>query len=365
MNIFYDPNDGVLMTQDEKGGYTIVYTNAQLDPTRLFLDKNGYLILLDFEGNQHTLCDEEGNPVSLIGKQGPTIYPKIDSDFNLSWTINNDSTIPESVNIKGEKGDSGLQGEKGEPGINGKDGIVYTPIISEDGILSWTNSGNAINPTPVNVKGPKGDQGEKGEVGPQGEKGADGQTPVFEIADGSLKYKIGDQEWTSLITDKSIFTQPDVQIVLPENPTHGQIILWEGNPSMGTDVNFTPGCKYKYLEAGTVQTKTRLLGKAPNDISYTVFKTDSSDFLNLKTQILQSSDKVVTLSGTYGKAALVEGVANLPALQTIYADGSGMIHKITDSVKVKSLIDANPTETHWAVVELEEVLESGTWIQIS
>jgi hypothetical protein len=29
------------------------------------------------------------------------------------------------------------------------------------------------------------------------------------------------------------------------------------------------------------------------------------------------------------------------------------------------LIDANPTETHWAVVELEEVLESGTWIQIS
>ena len=64
--------------------------------------------------------------------------------------------------------------------------------------------------------------------------------------------------------------------------------------------------------------------------------------------------------------ALEEGQTSLSSLQTIYDDGGkGFQSKITDSDKVKALIDANPTETHWAVVELEEVLENGTWIQIS
>lgn len=317
------------------------------------------------------------------GPQGVTIRPIIDADYNLTWAADNEFSIPEPINIKGEKGDMGMQGEKGDPGIDGKngidgkDGVTFTPTVSEDGVISWTNSGNVSNPQPISIKGPKGDQGEtgaqgpqgekgeKGEQGPQGEKGLDGQTPVFEISDGSLKYKIGEQDWTNLITDKSIFTQPDVQTVLPKNPTHGQIIIWEGDPSIGIDVRFTPGCKYKYLAAGTIQTKTRLLGKAPNDVSYTVFKANSSDFGNLKKEILQSDDKVVTLAGTYGKAILTEGVVTFPSLQTIYTDGGSMLQKITDSDKVKALIDTNPTETHWAVVELEEVLESGTWIQIS
>lgn len=208
--------------------------------------------------------------------------------------------------------------------------------------------------------------------GEQGEKGIDGQTPVFEISDGSLKYKIGDQDWTSLITDKSIFTQPAIQTVLPENPTHGQIILWEGNPSVGVDINFTPGCKYKYLAAGTIQTKTRLLGKAPNDVSYTVFNLVNTSQIpafslyNIKKEILTSENKVVTLQGVYSKMSLEEEQTSLETLQSIYDDGKkGFMAQITGSDEVAQLIDANPTETDWAVVELEEVLQSGTWIQIS
>lgn len=325
MNIYYDPTDGVLMTPDNKGGYTVVQTNAQLDPSRISLSKEGYLTLFDFEGHPHTMCDENNNPISMIGPPG-------------------------------------------KDGVNGQDGMSPKINLSEDGVLQIEDAFHTIS---ANIKGPKGDigpqgiQGIQGLQGVQGEKGADGLTPVFEIADGSLKYKIGEQEWTSLITDKSIFTQPDIQTVLPENPTHGQIILWEGLPSMGIDTNFTSGCKYKYLAAGTLHTKTRLLGKAPNDISYTVFKVNSSSLWNLKKEILQSSEKVVTLSGTYGKAALVDDEVTLPSLNLIYIDGQSELHKITDSDKVKVLIDANPTETHWAVVELEEVLTSGTWIQIS
>ena len=417
MEIYYDPTDRVLMAQNSQGEWGVVKTNAQLDPQRIALDAEGFMYIAGLDGEPHSITDFNGNPISLIGPQGKdgengqdgispkvnllddgtleiqdafhttvanikgpqgemgpkgeqglqgpqgvTIRPMIDAEYNLTWTADNEFSIPEPINIKGEKGDMGMQGEKGDPGIDGKDGVTFTPTVSEDGVISWTNSGNVSNPQPISIKGPKGDQGE---TGPQGEKGLDGQTPVFEISDGSLKYKIGEQDWTSLITDKSIFTQPDVQTVLPENPTHGQIILWEGNPSMGIDVRFTPGCKYKYLAAGTIQTKTRLLGKAPNDVSYTVFKANSSDFGNLKKEILQSDDKVVTLAGTYGKAILTEGVVTFPSLQTIYTDGGSMLQKITDSDKVKALIDTNPTETHWAVVELEEVLERGTWIQIS
>ena len=45
MNIYYDPTDGVLMTPDGNGGYTVVQTNAQLDPSRISLSKEGYLTL--------------------------------------------------------------------------------------------------------------------------------------------------------------------------------------------------------------------------------------------------------------------------------------------------------------------------------
>ena len=39
---------------------------------------------------------------------------------------------------------------------------VFTPEVGEDGVLSWTNNGNLENPESVNIKGPKGDQGTRG-----------------------------------------------------------------------------------------------------------------------------------------------------------------------------------------------------------
>lgn len=46
--------------------------------------------------------------------------------------------------------------------------VVYTPSISQDGILSWENNGGLDNPDPVNIKGPKGDAGTDGVIGPAG-----------------------------------------------------------------------------------------------------------------------------------------------------------------------------------------------------
>ena len=59
----------------------------------------------------------------------------------------------------GPKGDTGAQGEKGD---KGDPGTTFTPSVSSDGILSWTNDSNKPNPENVNIKGQKGDTGAPG-----------------------------------------------------------------------------------------------------------------------------------------------------------------------------------------------------------
>lgn len=81
---------------------------------------------------------------------------------------------------KGDKGDTGAQGEPGKDGrpgaagAPGATGTTFTPSVSEDGTLSWTNDGGKTNPASVNIKGPQGVQGPQGEPGEKGETGAAG-----------------------------------------------------------------------------------------------------------------------------------------------------------------------------------------------
>lgn len=99
-----------------------------------------------------------------------------------------------------------LSGNVGAKTINiggkGDDGATFTPSVSADGIISWTNDKDLPNPEPVNIKGAKGDkgdkgdrgeqgihgvQGAKGETGATGEKGADG-TPATHRWSGTTLY---------------------------------------------------------------------------------------------------------------------------------------------------------------------------------
>lgn len=63
-------------------------------------------------------------------------------------------------------------------GGSGSDGATFTPSVSPDGVISWTNDKGLPNPDPVDIMGPEGPQGPKGDTGdtgPQGPAGADGQ----------------------------------------------------------------------------------------------------------------------------------------------------------------------------------------------
>lgn len=68
-----------------------------------------------------------------------------------------DKGEPGPAGPKGDKGDTGEQGPKGETGLQGATGATFTPSVSEDGTLSWTNNDNLPNPEPVNIKGPAGE----------------------------------------------------------------------------------------------------------------------------------------------------------------------------------------------------------------
>lgn len=52
----------------------------------------------------------------------------------------------------------------GPIGDKGNDGVTFTPFVSEDGIISWTNNGSLANPNSVNIRGPQGEPGADGEV---------------------------------------------------------------------------------------------------------------------------------------------------------------------------------------------------------
>lgn len=75
---------------------------------------------------------------------------------------------------QGEQGPQGPQGPVGTTGATGPQGPIgpigpyFTPSVSSDGVISWTNNGGLSNPTSVNIKGPQGPIGNTGPQGPAG-----------------------------------------------------------------------------------------------------------------------------------------------------------------------------------------------------
>lgn len=138
------------------------------------------------------------------GARGITFTPVVDSKGNISWSNDGGLENPQTVNITGPqgdmgaKGDTGLQGEKGEvgdAGPKGDKGTTFIPSVDADGNISWSNTDGVANPETVNIKGPKGDKGSDATVPiatteTLGKVKPDGKT-TFIDADGTLHAKGG------------------------------------------------------------------------------------------------------------------------------------------------------------------------------
>lgn len=100
-----------------------------------------------------------------IRKMKVSIGELADKDADLSGGV---SDLEEDIGKLSDR----IQAIEDDPA---RDGVTFTPSVSEDGTLSWRNDGGLDNPESVNIQGPQGPQGIQGIQGEQGIQGAQGE----------------------------------------------------------------------------------------------------------------------------------------------------------------------------------------------
>lgn len=202
------------------------------------------------------------------GARGITFTPVVDSRGNISWSNDGGLENPQTVNITGPQGDTGAKGDTGPRGEKGKagdagpkgdKGTTFVPSVDTDGNISWSNTDGITNPETVNIKGPKGDRGSDatvpiattetlGKVKPDGKTtfiDEDGtlhakgggvtvapkpvNNPIIENANTSVTIKWQDPENT-VISGSTFSTWAGTKLVMketgyPANPDDGTLVV--------------------------------------------------------------------------------------------------------------------------------------------
>ena len=138
----------------------------------------GHLIFTLTDGSTVDLGDIRG-PAGPTGKQGPQGPAGADGKDGATGPQGRPGPKGDSFQTVVEDDGNGnitIRALTAEgTGTSGQNGYTFTPSVSAEGVISWTNDGDLENPTPVNIKGPAG---ATGATGAPGAKGADGKTPV-------------------------------------------------------------------------------------------------------------------------------------------------------------------------------------------
>ena len=180
-------NFDILPLSPMEDGVGIVLTKDQLSISGYYTMQLVGTLQADGVTVRHTNVLSTFIPPSLSGDAN---WPAVPSEF--SQIESNIKELNEHPSIPGENGywlvwdletHAYVESEftlpevhAGPPGEDGKDGVTFTPSVSETGVLSWTNDGGLENPASVSIRGPAGAQGPQGDTGPQGPKGDTGAT---------------------------------------------------------------------------------------------------------------------------------------------------------------------------------------------
>ena len=100
---------------------------------------DGYWVVWDVETEAYISTGIEAQGPQ--GNPGAVFTPSVSDQGVISWENNGGLPNPQSRNIKGPAG------------------AVYTPSVSDHGVISWTNDGGLPNPPDKNIKGTPGDDG--------------------------------------------------------------------------------------------------------------------------------------------------------------------------------------------------------------
>lgn len=248
-----------------------------------------------------------------------------------------------------------LSGNVGAKTINiggkGDDGATFTPSVSADGIISWTNDKDLPNPEPVNIKGAKGDKGadgtmtfedltaeqkasikgDKGDKGDPGTNGKDGCTPVKGIdyfdgkdgADGfspSVAVSDIDGGHRVTITDKDGEKAFDVMDgkdgagggtvhwndvegkPFGEMPTGGDTLYWDGNTEGLVEVVSDVGTFYKVSDV--VVTEEEMYNGCDNGVPL----LDGSSLVGSRDEMQEMFDELGV--GVFGNLVICAPIDN-------------------------------------------------------
>ena len=161
--------DGKAWQATGSSGHLIIGPDGQALPQRSRMqftngtvtDQNGVTVVAGVKGDKGEKGDKgdtgDTGATGAQGPVGPAIVPSVDINGVMSFSLQNVTSPPQSVNVRGPQGPQGVQGEQGAQGARGPQGI--------QGVAG--------------VQGPKGDQGAQGiqgPAGPQGPAGAQGPT---------------------------------------------------------------------------------------------------------------------------------------------------------------------------------------------
>lgn len=214
------------------------------------------------------------------GEDGATFTPSVSSDGTLSWSNDKGLANPASVNIKGE---AGAAGAKGDPfTYDDFTAAQLAALKGEKGDKG--DKGDKGETGEQGVKGDKGEQGEQGQQGIQGVKGDTGATGA-NGQDGKSAYQIaldngfvGTQaEWlASLKGDKGDTGASGANITASEVLTKLKTV--DGQNS-GLDADMLDGHDTTYFA-----TATQLAGKADAAHTHSQYATND-DVEALETEV--------------------------------------------------------------------------------
>ena len=150
--------------------------------------------------------------LGLKGAKGDTYTPHVSKDGTLSWTNNGDLPNPDPVNLQG---------------------ATYTPSVSEDGTLSFTNGQGKDNPDPVNLRGATytPNVSDDGVISFTNDKGKENPKPV-NIHGATFTPKISEDGTVSFTNDKGLENPSPVNV---RGTTYTPAISEDGTVSFTND----------------------------------------------------------------------------------------------------------------------------------
>ena len=177
--------DGKVWQATGSSGHLILGPDGQALPQRSRMqftngtvtDQNGVTVVTGVKGDKGEKGDKgdtgETGATGAQGPVGPAIVPSVGINGVMSFSLQNVTSPPQSVNVRGPQGPQGVQGAQGAQGARGPQGIQGVP--GAQGPKGDQGETGPDGPTgPQGPRGLQGIQGPQGEIGPKGADGAQG-----------------------------------------------------------------------------------------------------------------------------------------------------------------------------------------------